>query len=122
MAARAAIDYRPTAITLSRLTGTAPNVTVISAPLNASVTMYQNDPQGRSEYEGKAPRTSQAQDSISGAFMYEDVAGSSYTLPHLVGDRITLSTNGRNYQITEVDMFRGLHSGLIYFTASGNPK
>lgn len=80
-AARNAINYRPTAITLSRLTGAAPNVTVISATLNASVTMYQNDMQGRSEYEGRATRTSQAQDSISGAFMYEDVAGSSYTLP-----------------------------------------
>jgi hypothetical protein len=109
-------------VTVQRLTGTAPNVTIVSAVVIALVRDAAPDGQAASQagYSGGQPGgiTQTARQVI---LMSSDLAAANFPLPVQKGDKIILSSTGEKLNVTEVDTGKRGIAGATQLTGAGVP-
>ncbi len=113
-----AIRRRPEQVTIERLSGAAPNVTSISATVDAVVRNVTAD-KTNEQVEGNVTRAPIPQSAVEIIVLAQDLEAQGFPMPVEEFDKVTLSSTGSRLAIINVDMHSRALAGGIVIKAAG---
>lgn len=115
-----ALARRGQAVTVQRITGTAPRTVTFSATVTALV---EDDPPDTNDVRitgyGATKPGAISQTSRSVTLMASDLASARFPVPVQKNDKIILSSTGEKLNVTEVDMHKRALAGAVTLTGVG---
>jgi hypothetical protein len=117
---RQGVHRRGIMVSFQRITGFAPNATILSADVMAIVESVLPDTEAES-YSGHSARKpgSISQNDRAIIVMAGDLEAAGFPLPIVKGDKIVISMSGDKFSVTKVDSYKRAMAGAIELTATG---